>query len=198
MKKGIAFFDFDGTITTKDTLLEFIRFSRGSLGLYAGFFRKSPWIAAYRLKLISNQTAKEKVLEYFFKGEKLEDFDQRCRQFAQQALPKLIRAGALEEIARLRAQGTLVVVVSASPENWIRGWAQQQGVELIASQLEIKEGRLTGRIVGKNCHGEEKVRRILEKHVVSDYAEIYAYGDTGGDRPMLELATHPFYRPFRK
>jgi phosphoserine phosphatase len=74
---------------------------------------------------------------------------------------------------------------------------QQQGLELIASQLEIKAERITGKIKGKNCHGQEKVRRILEKHVISDYAEIYAYGDSRGDLPMMELASSKFYRPFR-
>ena len=66
--KKIAFFDFDGTITTHDTLLEFIRFCKGSAGLYAGFLCKSPWIVAHKAKIISNQSAKEQVLRFFFRG----------------------------------------------------------------------------------------------------------------------------------
>lgn len=198
MKKRIAFFDFDGTITTHDTLLEFIRFCKGSAGLYAGFLCKSPWIVAHKAKIISNQSAKEQVLRFFFRGDTLASFDERCEAFSREALPRLIRPGALQEIARLKSEGVTVVVVSASPENWIRQWAAAQGVELIASRLEVVDGRLTGRIAGRNCNGEEKVRRILERHTVKDYSEVYAYGDTGGDRPMLQLATQAFYRPFRK
>ena len=54
-----------------------------------------------------------------------------------------------------------------------------------------------GRCDGDNCHGQEKVRRIKEAYPLDQYREIYAYGDTGGDRPMLGLATHSFYKPFR-
>jgi HAD superfamily hydrolase (TIGR01490 family) len=198
VKKGIAFFDFDGTITTRDTLLEFIRFSRGNSRFLAGFALHSPYIMAYRLKLIPNQLAKEKILRFFFRGMPLTEFARLCDAFTQRRLPALIRAGALDEINRLKQAGAEVVIVSASPENWILGWAGALGLQLIASRLEVVDGRLTGKMLGKNCHGVEKVRRILEKHTIADYAEVYAYGDSSGDRPMLELATHAVYRPFRK
>ncbi len=197
MKKGIAFFDFDGTITTKDTLLEFIKFCKGTTAFYKGFLLNSHYLVAFKSKLISNQLAKEKVLQYFFNGTTAESFEQQCREFKKQALPQLIRPRAIEEIQKLKQQGYVVVVVSASPENWIKEWAAETGVELIASRLEVRDGKITGKIEGKNCHGDEKVRRILEKYVVTDYSIIHAYGDTGGDKPMLKLATHPFFKPFR-
>jgi HAD superfamily hydrolase (TIGR01490 family) len=197
VKKGIAFFDFDGTITTKDTLLEFIRFAKGSIPFYIGFLLNSPYLVAYKLKIISNQLAKEKVLRFFFQNTPLETFRQLCADFTDKEIPKLLRPKAIEEIYKLKKQGYVVVIVSASPENWISTWAKALDVELIASQLEIKAGMVTGKIIGKNCHGEEKVRRIMEKYVVSDYDDIYAYGDTSGDRPMLKLAKNSFYRPFR-
>jgi phosphatidylglycerophosphatase C len=196
VKKGIAFFDFDGTITTKDTLLEFIRFTRGSLRFCIGFLWNSPYLVAYKIKLISNQRAKEKILEFFFKNTPAGVFQKQCELFAGRVLPKLIRPKALEQIEELKKAGCVVVIVSASPENWIKNWSDQNQVELIASQLEITDGKLTGKIAGKNCHGPEKVRRIMEKYAMEDYDEIYAYGDTSGDLPMLELATRQFYKPF--
>ena len=197
MKKGIAFFDFDGTITTKDTLLEFIQFTKGSLRFFTGFLLNSPYLIGYKFKLIPNQRAKEIILEYFFRNTPVEVFKELCENFSKQVLPKLIRSKAVEEINKLKKEGFIIVVVSASPENWICKWAGDMQVELIASQLEIKEGRLTGKILGKNCHGIEKVRRIREKYVVTDYDKIFVYGDTLADQPMLELATQPFYQPFK-
>jgi HAD superfamily hydrolase (TIGR01490 family) len=197
VKKGIAFFDFDGTITSKDTLLAFIRYSKGTQGLLWGFLRNSLHLIAYKLNLASNQTAKEKVLRYFFKNMPVEEFNSLCQRFSTRCLPGLIRKQALEEIKKLQQEGTIIVVVSASPENWISAWTDAMGVQLIASRLEEKEGKITGNILGRNCYGEEKVRRILEKHQVQDYEIVYAYGDTRGDQPMLKLATRAFYKPFR-
>ena len=195
MKKGIAFFDFDGTITTHDTLLEFIKFYKGSIRFYLGFLLNAPWLVAMKLKLMSNQLVKEKVLEYFFKNETEENFRNQCALFQKKILPRLLRNGAIREIEKLKAQEIIVVVVSASPENWIRPWTEFMKLELIASRLEVKNGMITGKIVGKNCHGAEKVRRIKEEYNLTDYAEVYAYGDSSGDKDMLTLAKNAFYKP---
>jgi len=196
VKKGIAFFDFDGTITKKDTLLEFIKFTKGSFGFYLGFLLNLPYLIAYKLKIISNQSAKEKVLRFFFHGIAIEEFNRRCQEFAEQVVPKLVRTKALDEIERLKAMDVKVVVVSASPENWIEQWTKRLGLELIASRLEVSGGKVTGKILGKNCHGDEKVVRIKEVYDLTNYNIIAAYGDSGGDKPMLALADQAHYRPF--
>ena len=196
MKKEIAFFDFDGTITTKDTLLEFIKFCKGRFPFYFGFLLYAPYLVAYKLKIISNQTAKEKILSHFFRGTPVEAFKNYCSDFSKNVLPGLIRKDALEEIKRLQKKNIKVVVVSASPENWIQSWSLETGTELIGSRLEIKSGKLTGKVLGKNCHGDEKVNRISEMYNLSEYHIVAAYGDSHGDKPMLRLATHAYYKPF--
>ena len=197
MKKSIAFFDFDGTITTRDTLLEFIKYSKGTLPFYIGFALNSPYLVALKLKLMHNQKAKEKVLQYFFNKMPLTEFQEKCKSFAKEVIPQLLRPGALEEIARLKAANTAIVIVSASPENWIRDWADSIGATLIATKLQVKQDQLNGLIDGHNCHGEEKVLRIRRQYNLADYQEIYAYGDSSGDKPMLSLASSGHYKPFR-
>ncbi|MBO9657705.1 MAG: haloacid dehalogenase-like hydrolase [Chitinophagaceae bacterium] len=197
MKKGIAFFDFDGTITTKDTLLEFIKFAKGTLPFYAGFALYSPYLVAFKCKVISNQLAKEKILAHFFAGMPVEQFSLLCKRFVEEKLPALIRPGALEEIREHQKNGTAVVIVSASPQNWISEWTNKIDVQLMATNLIVVNGRITGKIEGKNCHGQEKVRRIRDKYTLDEYADIYAYGDSKGDLPMLTISNHPSYRPFR-
>jgi phosphatidylglycerophosphatase C len=197
MSGKIAFFDFDGTITHKDTLLEFIRFSKGTVSFMMGFLVCSPWIAAWKLGIISNQAAKEKVLWFFFNGTKQEIFETLSYSFATQHLPLLPRQKALEEILLLQQQGFITVIVSASPRNWIEPQAAQLNMQLIATELELKDGLITGKISGKNCHGEEKVRRIKQQYNLSTFDTIYAYGDSSGDKPMLALATKAFMKPFR-
>lgn len=197
MSRGIAFFDFDGTITTKDTLLEFIKFSKGKTAFYTGFLFHLPWLIAMKLKLVLNQAVKEKILKHFFRGMSAENFTKQCQQFYREALPSLIRPGAVEEIQKLKDAGAVIVVVSASPELWILPWTRAMGVELIGSRLEVVNGSITGKIVGKNCYGAEKVDRIKAQYHLSDYTTVYAYGDTDGDLPMLDLAHKKFYKPFR-
>jgi len=196
--KKIAFFDFDGTITTHDTLLEFIKFSKGVGAFYTGFALNSPYLVALKLKLMHNQVAKEKVLAHFFRNMPLKEFDEICERFQREKLPALIRLGALQEIEKLKAEGADITLVSASPENWIRHWAQKMGLKLIATVLEEKDGKLTGRIKGKNCYGIEKVNRIKELYRLEDYDTIFAYGDSSGDTEMLAIATSSFKKPFRE
>lgn len=197
MSRPIAFFDFDGTITTKDTLLEIFKYRHGKMKFYLGFLLNSPFLVAYKAGLISNQLAKEKTLQLFFGGMKVADFNAFCEQFAREIIPSLLRKKALKEIDRLKQAGAEVVIVSASPENWLQPWCTAHNLQLLATQLEVNNHQITGKIKGNNCHGEEKVRRIQEAYNLADYKEVYCYGDTSGDKPMLSLATHAFYQPFR-
>jgi phosphatidylglycerophosphatase C len=197
MKKRIAFFDFDGTITTKDTLLEIIKYQKGMARFYMGFLLNAPFLIAYKLKIISNQRAKERMLTHFFSGMPVAAFQEKCDAFADTVLPSLIRKKALTEIEKLKTLGAEVVIVSASAENWIQNWCKKHDLQLIATRLQQKDNKLGGRIEGLNCYGEEKVRRIREQFPLTDYQEILCYGDTSGDKPMLALGTVRFYKPFR-
>ncbi|HEY0244646.1 MAG TPA: HAD family hydrolase, partial [Mucilaginibacter sp.] len=154
-------------------------------------------MAALKLKLISNQAAKERILKHFFKGMDLQSFQQGCDSFMDNALPLMIRPGALEEIKKLKTEGFEIVVVSASPENWIKKWSDANGLGLIGTRLQTDNGLLTGYIDGTNNNAEEKAARIRTAFNLSDYDEIYCYGDSSGDKAMLALGTKSFYKPFR-
>jgi phosphatidylglycerophosphatase C len=195
--KRIAFFDFDGTITTKDTLLELIKYQAGVTNFYLGVLVNAPFLFAYKLKIIPRQLAKEKILAYFFRGKSLALFQSICDLFTVKVLPSLIRPKAIAEIKKLLEMNFEVVVVSASAENWIKKWCDEVEIKLIATQLESRDNLLTGNLKGNNCHGEEKVIRIRSAYNLSQYQEIYCYGDSNGDKAMLTLATRAFYKPFR-
>jgi HAD superfamily hydrolase (TIGR01490 family) len=194
----IAFFDFDGTITTKDTLLEIIKYSHGVNKFRFGFYVMNIFnLVAYKMGLISNHRAKEKVLGHFYRKYTAAQFQKMADAFAATQIPALIRPKALGEIKKLKENGAEVVIVSASAENWLKDWCRSLNVQLIGTQLEVENDRITGRINGRNCHGEEKVARIKAKYNLADYREIYCYGDTSGDKPMLAIGTKRFFRPFR-
>ena len=150
-----------------------------------------------KIKVLSSHRAKQIFLTHFFKGWRFPDFEEHCLRFSDDILPGLVRDEALEAIKSYVKRGNRTIIVSASPQNWILPWATRWGVEVIATQLEVMEDRLTGRIAGKNCNGKEKVNRIRQHVNLKDYTEIIVYGDTGGDRAMLGLATESHYKPFR-
>ena len=197
MKKSIAFFDFDGTITNKDTMLELIKFHFGSYKFLKGMIYALPWIAGMKTKLVSHQSAKEKLLSFFFKGMPEEEFIKICNDFSSNKLPELIRESAIKKIKEYQKDQIPVVVVTASAEHWVKEWCRSVNVSCIASQMELVNGRLTGKLIGKNCNNEEKVIRIENNYSLAYYDEVYCYGDSSGDAKMLQQATHAFYKSLK-
>ncbi len=184
----LALFDFDGTITTKDSMVDFITYAGGYKKFLLGFFLLSPILILYKLKLIPNWKAKEIVLSYFFKGWEIKYFENKAERYSRDELPKIVRKTALEKIDWHKAQGHKVAVVTASIEDWLKGWCEVYSLDLIATKLEVKNGRLTGRFSTKNCYGIEKVKRIKEKYNLEGFDQIFVYGDSSDDREMLALA----------
>lgn len=195
--KTLALLDFDGTLTTKDSLGDFIQFVFGQPKTILGGMTLLPVLIGYALGWMNNSRAKQRVIKHFFAGMPLASLHQFGESYAKQRLPQILRPSGLAKLQWHQRQGHQVVIVSASCENWLKPWTDAIGVELLATQLEVKASKLTGRYLGENCHGDEKVRRIQVAYSLDDYNVIYAYGDTAGDRPMLQLATQAFYKPFR-
>jgi phosphatidylglycerophosphatase C len=184
----IAFFDFDGTITTRDSFIDFLIYATGYLNFIAGICILSPALLAFKCNFIPNWRAKEIVLSHFFKSWDMEEFRTLGAQYARERLPRIIRTTAMQRIAWHKSQGDLVVVVTAAIDCWIMDWCDRNGLDLLATQLEVADGRLTGRLGTKNCYGPEKVRRIKAAYNLEEFSKIYAYGDSPGDREMLALA----------
>ncbi|MGC1244539.1 MAG: HAD-IB family hydrolase [Chryseosolibacter sp.] len=195
--KKLVLFDFDGTITTRDTLIEFVKFYRGPRQYMAGLLKLAPILSLYALKIIPNWKAKQFFLTTFFKGERVEDFNERCVLFSTKVLPSLIRPGARQAIEAYRGEGATVAVVSASAENWVKPWCDAHGLLCLSTRLQVKDGTLTGEIEGRNCYGDEKVCRIKEHFKLTDFDEVIAYGDSRGDKEMLQLAHRAYFKPFR-
>ena len=195
MKQDLALFDFDGTITRRDTLLDFMMFVRGRCGAAGIFMRLTPAAVAFLLKRISNQTFKENFLALAFRGFDETLLREKGRCYLNR-LQSLIRPGALDRLEWHRRQGHRIVIVSASADLWLSAWCHDQKVDLICSSLEFVEGRCTGRLKGSNCRGAEKVRRIRMELDLSAHGKTYAYGDSSGDTEMLDFADESHYRPF--
>jgi len=193
----LALFDFDGTISTDDSLIKFIRFVVGDTNTLWGMVVLSPMLITYKLKLIPNYKAKQMMLSYFFKGMKEQHFLKVAKEYSLKHIDTILRPQAMKKIVWHKEQGHKVVVVSASIECWLKPWCDKNALDLIGTKLEIKDGIVTGKLLTKNCYGIEKANRVQETYRLNHYDHIYAYGDSRGDKELLELAEESFYKPFR-
>lgn len=194
----VAAFDFDGTLTRRDTLLPFLLHLLGWATLLRHAVRLFPVLAAYALGWMSNGAAKEKVLMRCLAGWSRAELECAAESFAAQRMPGLLRAEAMQRLAWHQRQGHRCVVVSASLELYVRPWAVRAGcTEVLATRLDfMAQPTVSGRFSGENCYGGEKVRRLEACLGARDGYTLYAYGDSRGDAELLAYADHRYYRNF--
>ncbi len=194
MKKIVAF-DFDGTLTHKDSFVEFIKFTKGNFKFYIMFpIIGVLWVLS-QLKIIKTHKAKEFIFKHFYKGTSLQTFDEYCYKFANH-IDKFLKDNAKPTLQKQLLNNDEALIVSASIENWIIPWAKNNGVNtVIATKIEVdKKGILTGKFSTPNCNGIEKVKRVLKKYPNLKYSFFTVYGNSSGDKPLMYIANKVFWR----
>ena len=187
----IAIFDLDGTITRSDTYIDFL--------LYC--LRRKPsrllclpslvvYLFVHKLGLRSNHWLKAKYLGAVAGGVSRSQLAQYSEQFVVSTMAKNVKSPALDELTRLREEGYLLVLATASFGFYVRNLADQLGFDevLCTEALFDSEDKLTGELDGKNCIGSEKANRIkvLMQERGWDTVEL-GYSDSLVDIPMLEM-----------
>jgi len=190
-------FDFDGTLTRKDTLFEFARFCHGPFRFYAGLLVLAPVLALIYLGFIDKDKGKVIFLKYFFRNKSWEYLERRGQEFSVKRLPQLLRPAGIDTINRLKEKNHQVAIVSASLDIWLRPFCERYGLKMICTRARFdQEGKFTGTFVGANCNRQEKRRRVAAEFNLKDYRLIVAYGDSRDDHHLFSLSTHYYYRPF--
>ena len=200
----IFVFDFDGTITTRDTFALFLRYYAGTVRWAVNITRLLPTFAAYKLGRIDRHAVKLAVINRFFAGESADDVESRAKQFATEVIPNLIRPAAQDRIDTLlnspECGPESLYICSASIGPYLREWASSCGIHernVMSSELTIMNGRITEGLFGYNVWGINKVRRILDQFAPHSVRIVEAYGDTRGDWEMLHAAEASYFKPFR-
>jgi len=185
--RPVAFFDFDGTLTTGDTLMPFLKYVVGAPTYYAKLILLSPVLAAYFAKLLRNDIAKQIVLKSYLAGYHIDKLFELGQRFSEEIIPTMLRPEGMERLRWHQEHGHECVLVSASLDVYLNAWAKPtQFSEVICTSLqENNNRRASGKIGGKNCYGEEKLVRIQKWESKISQTKRYAYGDTSGDIPML-------------
>lgn len=181
----VAAFDVDGTLTTRDCVVPFMRSVTGArrivprLGVRPD--RLLPVLAGRdrdRLKALAAAAA--------FRGKRYDDLNTAGASFAQMVHDRWLRSDTLATLQRHREDGDRTVLVSASFEVYLRPLAALLGVdEVLATRLDVRDGIMTGGLDGPNCRGPEKVVRLHSWLGDRSAVRLVAYGDSAGDREML-------------
>lgn len=197
-KKKLITTDFDGTLTTHDTLLLFIRYAKGTKAFYKGFMAHLWLLVLMKLGWKSNEKVKEQLFSYYFKGTEISKFNEICCNFAHEN-SSIMRPKALKMLREAQKDETIVAVVTASIDNWVKPFFSEvcPNAIVVGTQIEVKDGIVTGSFASKNCYGAEKVNRIKELFPDREQYHITAYGDSSGDSEMLKYADIQHYKPFR-
>ena len=196
----VAAFDFDGTLTKRDTFMPFLARGLGRPRFLWAVMLCSPWLAGFALRLIPNHVAKQKLMLATLKNKTTAELDDWTNQWLANDFTGQLQSWAMAKLAEHQRAGHCCVMVSASPDIYLTRVAQLLGFDaLLCTEMATQSGRLTGLMKTPNCHGEQKVIRlkawIAERYGSDGGAEVaYAYGDTSGDKPMLRLAAQAFYR----
>lgn len=188
--RRVAAFDLDGTLTRRDTLLPFLLRSCGRRPTATALMAES--LVLLRGVAGDDQArddAKAGVLRRLLAGRPVAPLAELAEEFADEVMATLVRTDAAARIERHRGQEHELVIVTASPELYVGPLARRLGVDqVLGTLLEVDDaGLLTGRLLGANCRGAEKVAR-LRAWLGDDEFELWAYGDSAGDRELLALA----------
>ncbi|MFI5036156.1 MAG: HAD-IB family hydrolase [Acidimicrobiales bacterium] len=195
---AVAAFDLDGTLTAGGSVFRWLRFLAGDRAAYAAALRlAAPLLVGALRSGRSADRAKERLFRALLAGRDLDAVAAASRTFGLRHLAMHPRAQVVARLAWHRERGDEIVVVSASPQLYVSVVAEQLGAAgAIGTRLALDgDGRLTGGYEGFNCRGEEKLRRVREWiDARGDAAarELFAYGNSRGDRRLLAGATHPY------
>jgi phosphatidylglycerophosphatase C len=188
----IAAFDFDGTLTTGGSVFGFLSAVTSRRLVVVSSIALSPRLAhaAVAGGTVADET-KERLFQLVLAGVETSHLETASIEFAEGHLASHLRADVYRRFIWHQQRGDHTVIVSASPENYVREAGHLLGAEqVLATRLAVEDGRLTGRYEGKNCRGEEKLRRLREWVATVDESSprLWAYGNSRGDLRMMTAA----------
>lgn len=192
----LSVFDFDGTLTRHDSFIPFLWFAFGS----AVFLRRLPGLAMPCLKFavgwLSRDELKARLIATYLGGVEATWLSERAEAYCRSVWGYLLRSAGLRCVEAELASGAEVTLCSASPTLLLRPFAERLGVRLIGTELDVQDGRLSGRILGGNCRCENKVLRLEAVYGPLTRYQLRAWGDTRGDHALLRAAQDPHWRAF--
>lgn len=189
--KTLALFDFDGTLYPHDSFTGFIFYALPKWHIIKRGIPVIPWISAYYLKLYPAHKMRPKLYKAMFKNVPNDDIQKLSRPYVKKMIERL-DPNLLNQLRQHQQLNHDVALVSASIDLYLKECSEQLKIQLICSQVEIKNDVLTGRYTTLDCSLDQKKQRVLDHYAFNEYTQVYAYGNSHEDEEMLSLAQHTF------
>lgn len=192
----VVAFDFDGTLTVKDSYTAFLKWRTPKGAWILGGLKLIPAALAYLVHRDRGRI-KAAATKVYLAGVGRERLEADARAFAALHSRSLLRPDAVIAWKRWRKERVRLVIVTASPDLVVAPFARGLGADdLLGTPLHFDErDRVSGAFASPNCRGSEKVER-LRAAFGPDLRVRAAYGDTSGDTEMLAIAEEPYFRVF--
>lgn len=193
----IVAFDFDGTLTVRDSFNAYLRWRVPSGRFNQGLLRLTPALAGYALKRDRGRL-KAAAIQEFLAGKTPAEVGAEAQAFCDSVWDGFMRPDALECWKGWKIKGARMVIVTASPAITVEPFARRLNADdLLGTRLKLDaQGRIAGPLAGENCRAMEKVVRLRERFG-PDVTLAAAYGDTSGDAEMLQIAEEAGFRRFK-
>lgn len=193
MERVLVLFDFDGTLSQKDTFFQFIFYTKGKSAVYFTLLKNSFNILLFLLGLVSAEELKLRLFSALFKDCTRAELRNKGKQFAEHIQStNSYRKEILDKLTHYKINGATIYVVSASLDVWIHPICENLGVKAICTEVALEEDRFKEKFKTKNCNGDEKANRILSELNLKEFSKVIAYGNSKGDAAMLQLANEAY------
>lgn len=189
-------YDFDGTLTNKDSLFAFLKHATSTLKYYLILIYFTPLFLLVKLKLLNAGEVKRKFIKACLYGKSKSEISQLSQSFLKKIWgTSFFKTNALDSLNKNKEKGN-VYIVSASLDIWLKDIANAINVNLICTEADYQEAIFKGNFKTLNCNYDEKVVRVINEINLKEYKKIIYYGDSAGDLPMKQIVTTFNYKVF--
>jgi HAD superfamily hydrolase (TIGR01490 family) len=191
---AIAFFDLDKTLLSVNSATLWVkRELREGTITKRDALRAAFWVALYELGFARMELVILRAVAQQ-RGRREREVIRQTLQFWRDEVAMTLRPGARDAVARHRAKGDLVFLLTSSTNYLAAPLADELQLDgFLANRFEVEDGAFTGRAVLPICYGQGKVEhaRGIAAKVNIPLEECFFYTDSYSDLPMLLAVGHP-------
>lgn len=191
--RSVAIFDLDGTLTWRDTLVDFLLgYVRRRPGRVVRMWQLPLILAGYVVGGQDRGLLKQRIIQLFMRGDERVDIAVWAQAFADRTLRSGCRGEGLARLREHQRAGDFVVLLSASPDLYVPAIGALLGVDrVLCTEIVVEGDRLVGTLATPNRRGEEKRRCLAELKREFPGATFSAYGNSRSDLPHLVETDRP-------